>query len=56
MALVKTVFSGVPTKLDYADIPSAVFSQPPIGNVGLTEPQARERCGAVDIIDPSFAP
>ena len=54
MALVKTVFSGVPTKLDYADIPSAVFSQPPIGNVGLTEPQARERCGAVDIYRSEF--
>lgn len=54
MALVKTVFGGVPTKLDYADIPSAVFSQPPIGNVGLTEPQARERYSAVDIYRSEF--
>ncbi len=36
MALVQTLFGGVRTKIDYADVPSAVFSQPPIGNVGLT--------------------
>ncbi len=56
MALVKTLFGGVPTKLDYADVPSAVFSQPPIGNVGLTEAQARERYGPVDIYRSEFRP
>ena len=47
---------GVPTKLDYADVPSAVFSQPPIGNDGLTEAQARERYGPVDIYRSEFRP
>ncbi len=54
MALVKTLFGGVPTKLDYGDVPSAVFSQPPIGTVGLTEAQAREQYGAVDIYTSEF--
>jgi glutathione reductase (NADPH) len=31
--------------LDYENIPTVVFSHPPIGTVGLTEPQARERFG-----------
>jgi glutathione reductase (NADPH) len=33
-------------KLDYADIPSVVFSHPPIGTVGLSELDARERFGS----------
>jgi len=32
-------------KLDYADIPTVVFSHPPIGTVGLSEAQAREQYG-----------
>ena len=32
-------------KLDYQNIPSVVFSHPPIGTVGLTEEAARERYG-----------
>ena len=31
--------------LDYENVPTVVFSHPPIGTVGLTEPQARERFG-----------
>ncbi|KAJ3564872.1 hypothetical protein NP233_g8009 [Leucocoprinus birnbaumii] len=42
-------------KLSYDDIPSVVFSHPPIGTVGLTEPQAREKYGdAVKIYKTSF--
>jgi len=40
MALLRTLYDGKPTAMDYADIPTAVFSQPPIGTVGLTEHQA----------------
>lgn len=42
-------------KLDYNDIPTVIFSHPPIGTVGLTEPQAREKYGdAVKIYKSSF--
>jgi glutathione reductase (NADPH) len=37
MALAKTIFGNEPTKPDYSFIPSAVFTQPPIGTVGYTE-------------------
>ncbi len=33
-------------RLDYANVPSAVFAHPEVGSVGLTEPQAAERYGA----------
>ncbi len=49
MAFVETVYRGRPTKYDHADIPTAVFSQPPVGAVGLTESEARKRLGAVDV-------
>jgi glutathione reductase (NADPH) len=43
-------------KLSYDNIPSVVFSHPPIGTVGLTEPQAREKYGndAIKIYKSSF--
>ena len=34
---------------DHANVPTAVFSQPPIGTVGLTEAEARARYGAIDV-------
>ena len=40
MALLRTLYANQPTAMDYADIPTAVFSQPPIGTIGLTEQQA----------------
>ncbi len=45
---------GEPTRMDYADIPTAVFSQPPVGTVGLTEEAARQTYGAVDIYRSTF--
>jgi glutathione reductase (NADPH) len=54
MALVDTLFRDKPSKMDYADVPTAVFSQPPIGTVGLTEAQARDRHGKVDIYLSTF--
>lgn len=41
-------------KMDYRDIPTAVFSQPTIGTVGLTETQAREQYDAIDIYHSEF--
>lgn len=55
-ALAKTLFRNEPTKPDYRAVPSAVFSQPPIGQVGLTEEQAIERYGDVDIFTANFRP
>ncbi len=55
MALVRTIFGGQPTTMDYANVPTAVFSQPPIGTVGLTEAQAA-RQGAIDVYVSSFKP
>ncbi|MCY1182073.1 Glutathione reductase [compost metagenome] len=42
--------------VDYRHIPTAVFSQPPIGTVGLTEEQAREAGHSVQIFESRFRP
>ncbi len=55
-AFAETEFYGRPTQFDHADVPTAVFSQPPVGVVGLTESQARHRLGAVDIYLTRFRP
>ena len=49
VAFVETAYRNNPTKMDYADIPTAVFSQPPVGVVGLTEHDARQAFGKVDV-------
>jgi glutathione reductase (NADPH) len=54
MAVAKTLFRGEPTKADYEHIATAVFSQPPVGTVGLTEEEARERHGDVAIFRSTF--
>ncbi len=56
MAVAATLFAGRPTSPDYADVPTAVFSQPSIGTVGLTEAAARERYRALDVYRTSFRP
>ncbi|MGE3771911.1 MAG: glutathione-disulfide reductase [Gammaproteobacteria bacterium] len=56
MALARRLFGGKAYALDYDYIPSAVFSQPPIGTVGLTEDEAQQRYGALDIYTSSFTP
>ncbi|NBA96689.1 glutathione-disulfide reductase [Pseudomonas sp. R5(2019)] len=43
-------------KVDYLHIPTAVFSQPPIGTVGLTEEQAREQGHDVVLFESRFRP
>jgi glutathione reductase (NADPH) len=53
-AFADTVFGGKPTKVDYENIPSAVFSHPPIAAVGLTEAKAREKLGAIKVYQSDF--
>ena len=55
-AFAETEFYGRPMSFDHADVPTAVFSQPPVGVVGLTEAQARHRFGKVDIYLTRFRP
>ncbi len=55
-AFAETVFNGMPTPVDYRFIPTAVFSQPEIGTVGLSEEKAREMYRSVDIYKASFRP
>ncbi|MEK9967530.1 MAG: glutathione-disulfide reductase [Ferrovibrio sp.] len=51
-----TVFGNRPRSPDHADVPAAVFSQPPVGTVGLSEADAREKYGEVDVYRTSFRP
>lgn len=55
MCFVETQFNNNPRSMDYDNIPTAVFSQPPIGTVGLTEEQAREKAD-IDVYISSFRP
>ena len=55
MALVRTLYEGKPTSMSYENIPSAVFSTPPIGSVGLTEEDAR-RDHNIEIYQSTFKP
>jgi glutathione reductase (NADPH) len=55
-AFVETVFRGNPTAMDYHDVPTAVFSHPSLGTVGLTESQARASLPAIDVYRSSFRP
>ncbi len=55
MAFVETVFNGNPTKPDHDLVPSAVFTQPEYGSVGLTEEAAREQ-ECVDVYCAAFRP
>ncbi len=55
-AFADTVFGGKPTTVNHSMIPTAVFSQPELGTVGLTEAQARESHKKIDIYKSSFRP
>ncbi|VAW10033.1 Glutathione reductase [hydrothermal vent metagenome] len=55
-AFADTVFGGKSVAVDHDNIASAVFSQPEIGTVGLTEVQARERFDPVVIYRSTFKP
>ncbi|WP_457797845.1 glutathione-disulfide reductase [Methylocystis sp. S23] len=55
-AFADTVFGDTPTTIDYDGVPSAVFTTPEVGTVGLTEAAARDKYGALDIYETSFRP
>ena len=53
-AFADTLFGGKPHRVDYDNVPSAVFSHPPIGAVGMTEAEARNRLGSVKVYTSDF--
>lgn len=53
-AFADTVFGGNPRTIDYGSIPTAVFSNPPISGVGLTEKEARGQLADVKIYKSDF--
>lgn len=55
MAFTETVYKNNPTAVDHALVPSAVFTQPELGTVGLTEEQAREQ-EPIEVYCTSFRP
>jgi glutathione reductase (NADPH) len=57
VAFHETVFRNNPQSFDYEAVATAVFSQPPVGTVGLTEAEARHACpGEVDVYVTRFRP
>ncbi|MEO0746893.1 MAG: FAD-dependent oxidoreductase, partial [Pseudomonadota bacterium] len=55
MAFVETVFKGNPTPVDHHLIPTAIFTQPEMGTVGLSEEDAREK-EPIHVYATSFKP
>jgi len=55
-AFADTVFGKRPVQVDHATIATAVFSQPEVGTVGLTEAEARARFSHVDVYKATFRP
>ncbi|MFM9967505.1 MAG: glutathione-disulfide reductase [Burkholderiales bacterium] len=56
-AVATTLFGGgAPVRVDHNDVPSAVFSQPPVGTVGLTESEALEKFPEIEVYKTDFRP
>jgi glutathione reductase (NADPH) len=55
-AFADTIYGGKPTPVDHSNVPTAVFSEPEVGVIGLTETQARERLAKVDVYKTTFRP
>lgn len=55
-AVAETLFNGNAMRPNYANVPTAVFSLPNVGTVGLTEREARERHGKIDVYRTRFRP
>jgi glutathione reductase (NADPH) len=55
-AVAETLFNHKPSAVDYALVPSAVFSQPSLATVGLTVAEARSRLGEIDVYKSHFRP
>lgn len=56
MALANTLFNNMPRRMDYANVPTAIFSHPCIATVGLGEQEARAQHGTVDTYVTRFRP
>lgn len=56
MVLVERLFGQARRAIDYAQVPTAVFTHPNVATVGLSEAQARERHGAVRVFRSEFRP
>ena len=54
-ALAETLFNANPTRMDHADVPTGVFSQPPVAMVGMSEERAAT-LGAIDVYRTVFRP
>ena len=55
-AFADTVFGGKPTPVDHANVPTAVFSEPEVGVIGLTEAHARACLAKLDVYKTTFRP
>ena len=55
-AFADTVYGGRPTPVDHRNVPTAVFSEPEVGVIGLTETEACRTLAKVDIYKTSFRP
>ncbi|HET9716543.1 MAG TPA: glutathione-disulfide reductase [Pseudolabrys sp.] len=55
-AFADTLYGGKPTPVDHTNVPTAVFSEPEVGVIGLTEVQARERIPVLDVYKTTFRP
>lgn len=55
-AFADSVFGGRPTRVDHADVPTAVFSEPEVGVIGLNEAEACRMLAKVDIYKSTFRP
>jgi glutathione reductase (NADPH) len=55
-AFADTFYGNKPTTVDYTNIPSAVFSHPPLAGVGMTESEAKQKLGSVRVYSSDFRP
>lgn len=56
MVIAENLFGSGGRSLNYAGIPTAIFSNPNVGTVGLSEAEARERSGDIDVYRTTFGP
>ncbi|HZU88684.1 MAG TPA: FAD-dependent oxidoreductase, partial [Stellaceae bacterium] len=55
-AVAETLFNDNPIRMDHRNVPTAVFSNPPLSTVGLTEARARREFGEIDVYMARFKP
>ncbi|MFW5926506.1 MAG: glutathione-disulfide reductase [Wenzhouxiangella sp.] len=55
-AFADTQFGNMDRPVEHDNVPAAVFSQPPVGTVGLTEAEARAECDGVHVYRAEFTP